>query len=464
MSPLLYGVLAWVLLQFAIGAWVSRRVSTEADYFVAGRRLGPILATATVFATWVGAETCLGAAGQVYEQGLTLSQAEPFAYGACLVLSGLIFAIPLWRAKLITLADLFARRFGARTAKFAAVLMIPTSLFWAAAQVRGFGNVLAETGGLDQHIGIAIAAAVVISYTVFGGMLADVWTDLIQGIALIGGLVAVAIAVVMREGGAEGALAAGAAARGAVESTSFSLSLCEEWAIPILGSVVAQELVARMSAARSGEVARGATIAGGVLYLAIGGIPVFLGLVGAGLVPGLEDPEGVLPALAKQELGTVLYVVFAGALVSAILSTVDSNLLVCSSLLSHNLVFPLLAGIDEKAKVRWARAFVAAFGLLAWALALEADGVFALVEQASAFGSSGIFIIVVFGLWTRFGGAASAVAALTAGTIAYVWGTWADWETPYLASLAAALGAYLLAGALGSKAPAGDLRGASAAQ
>ena len=122
MSPLLYGVLAWVLLQFAIGAWVSRRVSTEADYFVAGRRLGPILATATVFATWFGAETCLGAAGQVYEQGLTLSQAEPFAYGSTLVLSGLIFAIPLWRAKLITLADLFARRYGAGTAKFAALL------------------------------------------------------------------------------------------------------------------------------------------------------------------------------------------------------------------------------------------------------------------------------------------------------------------------------------------------------
>lgn len=450
MSPLLYGVLGWVLMQFAIGAWVSRRVATEDDYFVAGRRLGPILTTATVFATWFGAETCLGAAGQVYANGLTLAQAEPFAYGACLIISGLVFAVPLWRQKLVTLADLFERRFGPRTAKVAAILMIPTSLFWAAAQVRGFGAVLAETGGLDPQVGIAVAAVVVISYTVFGGMLADVWTDLVQGIALVGGLVAVGVAVALRDGGVDGALEAGAAARASAgaEPVGFTLGLCEEWAVPILGSVVAQELVARMSSSRSGAVARGSTIAGGLLYLAVGSIPVFLGLVGSGLVPGLSDPEGVLPALAKQELAPWMYVVFAGALVSAILSTVDSNLLVCSSLLSHNLVFPALGQVSERRKVRYARFGVAGFGVVAWIMAVNADGVFALVEQASAFGSSGIFVVVVFGLFTRFGGAASALLSLSAGTLVYLLGVWSEWETPYLASLAAALGCYLLAAPL----------------
>jgi SSS family solute:Na+ symporter len=77
-------------------------------------------------------------------------------------------------------------------------------------------------------------------------------------------------------------------------------------------------------------------------------------------------------------------------------------------------------------------------------LALNADGVFALVEQASAFGSSGIFVAVVFGLYTRFGGAHSAVFALVSGTLVYVYGTWAEWETPYLASLATALAGYVL--------------------
>ncbi len=68
---LLYGVLAWVLLQFAIGACVSRRMATEDDYFVAGRKLVPILSTPIVFATWYGAETCFGAAGQVSVNGLS---------------------------------------------------------------------------------------------------------------------------------------------------------------------------------------------------------------------------------------------------------------------------------------------------------------------------------------------------------------------------------------------------------
>ena len=60
MNGVLLGVLGYILVQFAIGAWVSRRISTESDYINAGRRIGPVLGAFTVFATWFGAEAIVG--------------------------------------------------------------------------------------------------------------------------------------------------------------------------------------------------------------------------------------------------------------------------------------------------------------------------------------------------------------------------------------------------------------------
>ena len=98
-----------------------------------------------------------------------------------------------------------------------------------------------------------------------------------------------------------------------------------------------------------------------------------LGLVGSALLPGLAEPEQILPLLAERYLPTLLYVLFAGALVSAILSTVDSALLVAAGMLSHNLAVPLLPGLSERDKVRLARAGVALLGLVAYAMAYRAE-------------------------------------------------------------------------------------------
>jgi Na+/proline symporter len=220
------------------------------------------------------------------------------------------------------------------------------------------------------------------------------------------------------------------------------LELLEEWAIPVCGSVLATELVGRVIAARSPEVARRSSYLAALLYLGVGIIPVIVGLLGPRIVPGLADPEQLIPAVARELLPTVLYALFAGGLVSAILSTVDSTLLVSSGLLSHNLLVPAFRVQNERMKVRIARAGVVAFGVIAFLLALRAEGVFALVEQASAFGSAGVLVTVSFGLFTRFGGPRAAVVTLVVGLTTYLWGSYAELPYPFLTSLAAALLAY----------------------
>jgi len=453
MSPVLLGVLAYVLVQLGIGVVVARRVKDEEDYLVAGRSLGLGLATCSIFATWFGAETCVGAAGQIYTEGLDRHSVEPFAYGACLLLMGLFFAAPFWRTRITTLADLLRTRYSPGVERVAAVLLIPTSVLWAAAQVRAFGHVLAVSGGIGVELGIATAAGIAIVYTVAGGLLADVYTDVVQAFALVLGLVLVLASVVGDLGGVAGAgeAAAEALRRPPLAEPGASwLETAEIWAVPLCGSLVAQEVVSRSLAARSPAVARRSALLGGSLYLAVGAMPVFLGLVGSRLVPGLADPEQLLPELARRHLPTVGYVLFAGALVSAILSTVDSALLVASSLLSRNLVFSGRRGASDRVRLLGARAGVVLFGLGAWALAREAEGVFELVEDASGFGSAGILVVVAFGLFTRFGGPHGAHAALWTGVTVWVVGHYFGiaFPHPYLASLGGALAAFLALGAL----------------
>jgi len=440
-------VTIYMVIQFSIGVWVARRIKSETDYLLAGRNLGPLLLTFSVFATWFGAETVVGSSGRAYASGVTFGNAEPFGYGLCLVLLGLVFAIPLWKRKMTTLADFFRDRFSVTTERVAAVILIPSSVVWGAAQIRAFGYVLDTTaGGIGTELAIGVAAAFTITYAMVGGLLVDAINDVLQGVMLAVGLVIVFVAVLPHIGGVDGVAGAFTNAERVhfVPTGENAWAVIERWAIPVAGSVLAAEIVGRVIAARTPQVARSATLMGAALYVGVGLIPLAIGLVGPAVMPAIGNEEQILPQIARTVLPTALYAVFAGALISAILTTVDSTLLVASGLLSHNLIVPLARIEDERRKVLIARAGVATFGVIAYFLARHAEGILDLVEQASALGSAGVLVTISFGLFTPWGGARAAMASLVGGLVVYVAATFGGAPTPFLLSLAAALLAYLV--------------------
>jgi SSS family transporter len=446
MSPI-FAVTLYMVAQLAIGVWVSRRIRSESDYILAGRKLGYTLLTFSIFATWFGAETVVGSAGRAYADGVSIGSAEPFGYGLCLLVMGLVFAVPLWKRKLTTLADLYRKRFGVTTERLAAAILIPSSIIWAAAQLRAFGHVLDTTAAsaLNIETSIAIAAAFTILYAAFGGLMADAITDLMQGGLLVIGLVIVLIALLPHVGGvAEIARVVRDPARVHFMPAGENVwTILERWAIPVGGSVLATEIVGRVIAARSAPVAQRSSLIAASMYVTVGIIPLLIGLVGPAILPNLADSEQLLPELARTILPTALYAVFAGALISAILSTVDSTLLVSSSILSHNLIVPAFRITSEKTKVLLARAGVMTFGLIAYVLARRAESILDLVEQASALGSAGTLVTAVFALFTPWGGPRTAIATLLAGIVVYVSATWAGAQTPFLLSLAASVATYV---------------------
>ena len=451
MNWTLVSLLGYVVLQLAVVFLLARKPQTESDYLLAGRSLGPWLAVFSVFATWFGAETCIGATAEAYAGGLAAVAADPFGYAIGIVAMGLLFAAALRRRGLLTLADLFRNRWGSGIERLAALVMIPSSLLWAAAQVRAFGQVIASVSDLSFVASTGLAASVVIVYTAVGGMRADAWTDLAQGLVVIAGLVLL-LAVFATPGGFETLPEAAAAA--AARAPPRERPLIEVLAVPIFGTIAAQELTSRVLAMRDATLARSATTAAGFLYLAVGLIPVLIGLGAAATLGPDIEPEQVLSHYARTQLPAALYVVFLGALLSAILSTLSGALLVAGSLAAHNLIAPLAGPwLTERWKLRLNRAAVVVFGVIAYLIALGSESMYRLVEQASGLASAGVLVLMVVAIFTpALGGVASAAAALIASVVVYALVSALDGSMPYLASVAAAALAYLALAPFGPRA------------
>jgi SSS family solute:Na+ symporter len=437
-------MLGYLGLQLAIGVWVSRRVRSEADYFLAGRRLGLPLVTVSLFATWFGAETCIGSAGLVYSDGLSGGRADPLGYSICLLLSGLLLTKPLWGRSFFTLGDLYRTRYSPLVERVSVLLLVPSSVLWGAAQIRAFGQVVAFSTSLPVDVAITISAAFVVAYTYTGGLLADVITDLVQGVILALGLVALFVLSMGDLGGLDGFFAAIEPARlSLVRSDESWLMQVDRWAVPALGSMVAQELISRGLSAKSAQVAQRSSFYACALYLVVGAIPVLLGLAGPSLVPDLAEPEQFLPALASKTLSPVLFALLSAALMSAILSTIDSVFLAIGALTSHNLLLPLFGWTSERARLRSARASVLVGAIVAYVLALHADGIYSLIESSATFGAAGILVTTLAGVYAKAGGPGAALAALLTGLVVTLLGEHVlELEAPFLSATAASLVVY----------------------
>jgi Na+/proline symporter len=443
MNWLLVAILGYVLVQFAIGTWVSRRVSNETDYILAGRGLGVGLVTFSVFATYFGAEAIVASGGSVYEKGLSGALVDPVGYASAIVIVGLFFARALWSRGLTTFADLFRQRYSPGVEKLVVIVLLPGSVIWAAAQVRAFGQVLSANSEMSLAVTITLAAVLVGAYSVVGGLLADAVTDVIQGVAVVLGLLILGAVVAVHVGGMTSGLAQVEAEQLKLADGDW-LQTLEQLAIPICGTIVAVELISRFLGARTADVARIGTVLGGSIYFFVGLIPVFLGLVGPRIAGNVPEAEQIVPRLAELYLPGVLYVAFVGAIISAILSAVHAALHAPASQISHNIVVKIVPGISDRGKLWCVRMTVMALSIVAFVLAITSQRIKDLVETASAFGSAGVFVTALFALFTRFGGPASAYASVAAGMLVWAGGRYIlDLPAPYVMGLLAALVAYV---------------------
>lgn len=331
----------------------KKKVNTEEDYLVAGRRLPLFLCWGTLIATWFGAAAMTATSEAARDGGLLAVILDPFACAATLVYAGLVFAGPMWRMKLLTTSDFFRRTYGGTAEFIGACIQVPAYFGWIALQYKALGGMQAVYFGIPYHIGVLIACGVTLSYTMIGGMWSVTLTDTLQICLAFLGLLILGYTTFAEFGG--GSMFAGVD-RMFTETDPELLALLPplaaaamlvyvgDWATGLFGNIPGQDLQQRIFSARNSKTASRACILAGILYLAFGMIPVGLGLVSR-LVAAEADGD-ILQILAGKFLSPAMAVIFVLSFTSVVVSTSTSAVLAPATILSHNILgrFPIFRG------------------------------------------------------------------------------------------------------------------------
>lgn len=417
-----------------VGKIASRRVDSSDDYIVAGRSAPLFLIVGTLFATFWGGGTIIGATGAAYNDGIFGVVEDPFAAGLALILLGIFFVGTLRRLKIKSIGELYNQRFGKTTGYFASALMIPTYLIWTSVQLLAIGKVLNVVFGINFMVGYLVATVVVITFTFMGGLIAVVWTDAIQMIIIFVGLVSILLVGFNAAGGVENVFSNAPKHYFNILPREHSLmswiSYIAMWAGMALGNLPSPDIAQRAFMAKDGKTARKGMIIAGGLYWTIGFIPIIIALIGItlvnqGVIDGMDlakDSELLITVLARELLGPVGLGVFVASLVAAILSSASTSLFATAVLFSNDICKPLMKsaeedpGFDKKMLVT-TKGFVIVVGFLAAVIGLMSTNIYDLTIFAFTLQFGVLFFPFIFALKSKRVNTYGVVAGMMGGLV-----------------------------------------------
>ena len=449
-------VIAYLVMSIGIGMYAATKVNTSTDYAVAGRSLPLHVVTATVFATWFGSETVLGISATFVKDGLGAVVSDPFGSSMCLILAGLFFARKLYRMKLLTIGDYYHIRYNRTVEVLCTICIVISYLGWVSAQIIALGLVfdVLSAGLIPKHWGMIIGAAIVLTYTLSGGMLSVAFLDFVQMIVICCGMLFIGYIVSDLAGGAVNVVTH---ARDAGKFKFFPppdfkqwLWFAAAWMTMMFGSIPQQDVFQRMASSKNEDIACWGGVLGGCLYFCFAFLPMFLAysalLIAPDMVKGFieTDSQRILPTLILKHTPIVAQILFFGALLAAIMSCASATLLAPSVTFSENLLRPMMKQMTDRQFLLMMRVVVLIFTCIVLANAITSNAtIFQMVENAYKVTLVAAFIPLVFGLYWKRANSVGALFAILGGL-----GTWITLEVtrteaslwpPQLAGLIAAI-------------------------
>ncbi|WP_126443689.1 sodium:solute symporter family protein [Sulfuricystis multivorans] len=432
-------VILYLIASIGIGIYAATKVHNAKDYIAAGRSLPFYIVTAMVFATWFGAETVLGIPATFLKEDLAGLISDPFGASLCLVLFGLFFARKLYRRNLLTIGDFYRQRYDRTVEVVTGIAIALSYLGWVSAQVTALGlvfNVLSD-GVITQQQGILIGAAVVLLYTLYGGMWSVALTTFFQMIVIVIGLIYIAWLLAGMTGGVAPVIAHAAdnakfhfwPEMNAVALIAFISGLLTMG----FGSIPQQDVFQRANSSKNETVAVWGTVAGGLAYFLFAAVPLFMAYSANLIDPDLAakwlaaDSQKLLPELIKGHLPLFAQVIFYGALLAVIMSTASGTLLAPSVTISENVIKDFITRrrhLPDHQLLVITRWVVAVFTVLvtAYALwALEKDtGIHKMVENAYKVTLVLAFVPLTAGLYWPRASTRGAYWAIALGLITWI--------------------------------------------
>ncbi|MBB3066150.1 sodium/proline symporter PutP [Limibacillus halophilus] len=446
---------AYLALMVFIGIYCYRSTNTLGDFILGGRRLNSTTAALSAHASDSSGWLLLGLPGWAYAAGLdAVWMIFGLAVGIYLSWKFLAARLRVYTEQAndaLTISAFFEYRFEDRTRVLrifsAIIILIFYTLYVSSGLVAG-GLLFGEVFGVEFTTAVALSVAVVVVYTFIGGFLAVSYTDVVQGLLMVFALVVVPLIAVFAVGGfsnlVEGIEAREPTLLALGSQTSFD-AVSGTWSaggtfglIAIVSSMAwglgyfgQPHILARFMGIRSPEQIPAARRIGmtWVLVSMFGALLVGL----AGIVyfeTPLDDPEKVFLALTGAVMNPWIGGIMLAAVLAAIMSTADSQLLVTSSALTEDIYRALLNRNASQNQLVWiGRALIVVVALIAFILALQGGSVLGLVGYAWAgFGAAFGPLILISLYWkgvTRNG----ALVGMLSGAIAVV--AWKQMGTPF---------------------------------
>ncbi len=431
---LIWFVALYLLLSVGIGIYASTRVHNARDFVMAGRNLPLPIVTATVFATWFGAETVLGISATFVKDGLSGVVADPFGASLCLIIAGLFFAPLLYRMNLLTIGDYYRQRYSRTVELLMTICIMVSYLGWVSAQVVALGLVfnIVSGGAVSEPAGMVIGMAIVLAYTMFGGMWSVALLDFVQMTVIMAGMLFIAYLISGQVGGVAHVVHQ-ASDTGKLKffphgGVAVWLPFIGAWLTMMLGSIPQQDVFQRMTSAKDEKTALRGSVLGGVLYFAFAFVPMFLAFAATLIDPKVfgdliqSDTQMVLPTLILDHTPVIAQVLFFGALLSAIMSTASATLLAPAVMFTENILKHFaLKNMSDKQMLQTMRIIVIAFGGMVLWSAWHADtSIMKMVENAYKITLVGAFVPLAFGLYWRRANNQGALVSIVLGLTSWL--------------------------------------------
>lgn len=424
-------VVLYLLVMLFIGWWSSKKISSNTDFMVAGRRLGPFLMAGTLAATEIGGGSSLG----VVQQGMQNHGISAAWYimtmGFAFVI--LTFLAPKFRAATVkTVPEYFRRRYGKSAGLITAIIMLLPLIGLTAGQFIASSVILSTMLGISYKTAVIIVAVVVTIYSVMGGLWSVTLTDFIQVFLIIIGMI-IAVPFAMNLAGGWSNVVANVPAETFDMFKGYSPMAVVSLTIMYVATfTVGQEAVSRYYAARDGKAAKQGSILAAIINFIYAFIPAILGIITLALINmgkfNAEDFADVgaryaLPVLAMEAMPAVICGLLFAGIISATMSSSDSDLLGAGSIFANDIYRAVLkpdASSEEVMKVT--KIVMAVVGVVSMFIALfNTSSLVTLLMFCFTLRAAGAFFPYVLGHYWTGASLAGTIASLISGSVVVVY-------------------------------------------
>ncbi|MGC8229026.1 sodium/pantothenate symporter [Pseudobacillus badius] len=432
----IWPLVVFLVIIFLVGVYASRHVQSSSsfiqEYFLGSRELGGFILAMTMAATYGSASSFLSGPGAAYNYGLSwvlLAMSQVATGYFVLMILGKKFAIMARKYQAVTLVDFLFARYKNEFVVVLAALSIIIFLFSAmAAQWIGGARLVESLTGLSYTTALIIFASSVLVYVVIGGFRAVAITDMVQGLVMVAGTVVLFIAALKAGGGMESIMRTLGAENPNLLSpygndrSLTPLYLSSFWILVGIGVVGLPQVAVRAMSYKNAKAMHRALIIGTVVVGVIMLGMHLIGVMARAIIPGVTVGDKVMPELAMTIMPDWLAGIVLAAPMAAIMSTVDSLLLLVSSAVVKDLYLHFINKKAEEKQVKKLSFIVTAvIGVIVFVVALQPPDLIIWLNLFSFGGLEAVFIWpVVLGLYWQRANGAGAASAMIMGMISYI--------------------------------------------